>query len=58
MKSKVKSGNILAASIYGVAFATGMSGGNMSKMAIVLVVVAVILVPEMLYVTKYEKKNS
>ena len=41
-------GNILASSIYGVAFATGMNVGNMSTMAIVLVVVAVVLVPGML----------
>jgi MFS family permease len=51
-------GNILASSIYGVAFATGMNGGNMSTMAIVLVVVAVVLVPGMLYITVYEKKNN
>jgi MFS family permease len=51
-------GNILASSIYGVAFATGMSGGNMSTMAIVLVVVGVVLVPGMLYITVYEKKNN
>ena len=44
-------GNILASSIYGVAFATGMNVGNMSTMAIVLVVVAVVMVPGMLYVT-------
>ena len=34
-------GNILASSIYGVAFATGMNVGNMSTMAIVLSVVAI-----------------
>jgi MFS family permease len=51
-------GNILASSIYGVVFATGMNGGNMSTMAIVLVVVAVVLVPGMLYITVYEKKNN
>ncbi|WP_409272819.1 MFS transporter [Neobacillus sp. SCS-31] len=51
-------GNILASSIYGVAFATGVNEGNMNTMAIVLVVVAVVLVPGMLYVTVFEKKNS
>lgn len=51
-------GNILASSIYGVAFATGINEGNMSTMAIVLVAVAIVIVPGMLYVTKYEKKNS
>ncbi|RKQ32934.1 MFS transporter [Oceanobacillus halophilus] len=50
-------GNILASSIYGVAFASGMNVGNMSIMAIVLVVVAVVMVPGMLYVTKHEKKS-
>lgn len=49
-------GNILASSIYGVVFATGMNVGNMSAMAIVLAVVAVVLVPGMLFVTSYEKK--
>lgn len=47
-------GNILASSIYGVAFATGMNVGNMHTMALVLVVVAVVIVPGMLYVTKVE----
>lgn len=51
-------GNILASSIYGVAFATGMSGGNMSTMATVLIVVAVVLVPGMLYVTMIGKNRS
>ncbi|RLL40619.1 MFS transporter [Oceanobacillus piezotolerans] len=49
-------GNILASSIYGVAFATGMNVGNMSTMALVLVVVAIVLVPGMLYVTMKEKR--
>jgi MFS family permease len=51
-------GNILASSIYGVAFATGTSAGNMSTMAIVLVAVAVVMVPGMLYVTKHEKNSE
>ncbi|GAA0309031.1 MFS family permease [Gracilibacillus halotolerans] len=50
-------GNILASTIFGVAFATGMYDGNMTKMAIVLAVVAVVLLPGMLYVTNHEKKN-
>lgn len=49
-------GNILASSIYGVAFATGMNVSNMGTMAIVLVVVAIIIIPGMLYVTKHEKE--
>ena len=51
-------GNILASSIYGVAFATGMNEGNMSAMAIVLVVVAIVLVPGMLFITVNEKKRK
>ena len=50
-------GNILASTIFGVAFASGMKDANMVKMTIVLIVVAVILLPGMLYVTKYEKNN-
>lgn len=51
-------GNILASSIYGVVFATGMNGGNMRTMTIVLIVVAVLLIPGMLYVTIHEKKST
>lgn len=51
-------GNILASSLYGVAFATGMNVGSMSTMAIGLLVVAVVLVPGMLFVTVNEKKKS
>lgn len=47
-------GNILASSIYGIAFATGMAIENMTTMAIILVVVAIVLVPGMLYVTAHE----
>ncbi|QHS21466.1 MFS transporter [Virgibacillus sp. MSP4-1] len=50
-------GNILASSIYGVAFATGMNVGNMNTMAMILMVVAIVLVPGMLYVTSYKKKE-
>lgn len=49
-------GNILASSIYGVVFAAGVSAGNMSKMAMVLVIVAIVLIPGMLYVTGHEKQ--
>jgi MFS family permease len=51
-------GNILASSIYGVVFATGMNASNLNTMAIVLVVVAIVLVPGMLYVTAHENKNN
>ncbi len=49
-------GNILASSIYGVAFATGMHDGNMEKMTWILFAVAVIIIPGMLYVTAHERK--
>lgn len=51
-------GNILASSIYGVAFATGMSVGNLLTLALVLVVIAAVMIPGMLYITKHEQKNS
>ena len=47
-------GNILASSIYGLAFATGMAIESMTTMAIILVIVAIVLVPGMLYVTAHE----
>ena len=50
-------GNILASTIFGVAFATEMYDGNMNKLAIVLVIVAIVLFPGMLYVTNHERKN-
>lgn len=49
-------GNILASSIYGVVFATGMSVGNMEKMAIVLVIIALCIIPGTIIVTLKEKK--
>lgn len=51
-------GNILASSIYGVAFATGMSEQNMVKMTVVLLVVAVVLIPGMLFITAHERKQA
>lgn len=49
-------GNILASSIYGVAFITGMNDGNMQKMTMVLLVVAILIFPGMIYVTRHERK--
>ncbi|MBM4761301.1 MFS transporter [Bacillus sp. B15-48] len=51
-------GNILASSIYGVAFATGMGVGGMNTMAVVLLFVAVVMIPGMLYVTVYERRRG
>lgn len=49
-------GNILASSIYGVAFMTGMNDGNMQNMTMVLLVVAILIIPGMVYVTRHERK--
>lgn len=45
-------GNILASSMYGIAFASGMDDGSMMNLTMMLFVVAVLLAPGMLYVTK------
>ena len=45
-------GNILASSMYGIAFAKGMNDGSMWNLTLMLMIVAGILVPGMLYVTK------
>lgn len=51
-------GNILASSIFGVAFASGMNEGNLLTMAMVLVAVAVAMVPGMLLLTKDHKDGG
>lgn len=48
-------GNILASSIFGVIFATGMGDGNMKTMSTVLLIVAILIVPGMAFVTRHEK---
>lgn len=50
-------GNILASSLYGIAFATGMNDGNLWMMTVVLLVVAIVIVPGMVYVTWKERKQ-
>ncbi|ALC91716.1 hypothetical protein AM500_19470 [Bacillus sp. FJAT-18017] len=45
-------GNILASSLFGVMFATGVNDTNQNWMTIILIVVSVILLPGILYVTK------
>lgn len=45
-------GNILASSMYGIAFASGMDDGSMMNLTMMLFVVAVLLAPGMLYVMK------
>lgn len=46
-------GNILASSIYGIMFATGMTDIAVNKMGLVLLVISVVLIPGMLYITKH-----
>lgn len=45
-------GNILASSIFGVMFATGVNDTNQNWLASILIVVSVILLPGILFVTK------
>jgi len=45
-------GNILASSLYGVVFATGISDLNKNSMTVVLIIVSVVLIPGMIYVTR------
>ena len=45
-------GNILASSIFGVMFATGVNDTNQNWITIILIVVSVILLPGILFVTK------
>lgn len=45
-------GNILASSMYGIAFASGMNDGNMTTMAVILLIVAAVILPGMLYITR------
>lgn len=45
-------GNILASSIFGVMFATGINDTNQNWLTIILVIVSVILLPGILFITK------
>jgi MFS family permease len=45
-------GNILASSIFGVMFATGINDGNQNSMSILLLIVSLLLIPGMLYITR------
>ncbi|WNS76508.1 MFS transporter [Bacillus sp. DTU_2020_1000418_1_SI_GHA_SEK_038] len=51
-------GNILASSLFGVMFATGTTDGNQHSMKIVLLIVSVILLPDMVFVTKYRSARG
>lgn len=45
-------GNILASSIFGVMFATGINDTNHNWLTLILIVVAVLLLPGILFITK------
>ncbi|WP_180271492.1 MFS transporter [Fredinandcohnia onubensis] len=51
-------GNILASSVFGLMFATGVNDTNLNWLAIILIVISVILIPGILYVTKSETKKT
>ena len=45
-------GNILASSLYGVVYATGISDANKNSMTIVLLIVSFVMIPGVFFVTK------
>lgn len=49
-------GNILASSMYGIAFATGMNDGNMEKLTFIMLAVVILIIPVMFFITAPEKK--
>ena len=51
-------GNILASSIFGVMFATGINDGNHNWMSIILFIVSVLLLPGIFYITKSKPSKS
>ena len=51
-------GNILASSIFGVMFATGINDGNHNWMTIILLIVSVLLLPGILFITKTQPSKS
>jgi len=51
-------GNILASSVFGVMFATGVNDTNQNWMSIILIVVSVILLPGILFITKDKPETN
>lgn len=47
-------GNILASSLFGVIFATGVNDSNQNWMALILIIVSVLMLPGILFITKYK----
>ncbi|MFJ7667391.1 MFS transporter [Lysinibacillus sp. NPDC097195] len=48
-------GNILASSLYGVMFATGVTDANKNSISVVLLIVSLFIIPTVLYITKKDK---
>ena len=51
-------GNILASSLYGVMFATGVNDGNKNSISVVLLIVSLVIIPTILYITKKAKHRK
>ena len=51
-------GNILASSLYGILFASGINDESKNGMTLVLLVVSFILIPGMFYITKKREEGS
>ena len=51
-------GNILASSLYGIMFASGINDESKNGMTIVLFVVSFILIPGMFYITKRDRGRA
>ena len=48
-------GNILASSLYGVMFASGVNDANKNSISVVLLIVSLLIIPIVLYITKKDK---
>jgi len=48
-------GNILASSLYGVMFASGVNDANKNPISVVLLIVSLLIIPIVLYITKKDK---
>lgn len=50
-------GNILASSLYGVMFASGVNDANKNAISFVLLIVSCLIIPAILFITKRDKGN-
>ncbi len=51
-------GNILASSLFGISFSSGINDENLSLMIIVLLIVSVVIIPGTIFMTKKRKQES